>query len=70
VLVTASTIGQFAEGAGLAAAAIAVCGFLAHAPQALRGGEESALRQATVAGGLFGFVLAALVVVLSVSGVI
>lgn len=51
---------------GLAAAAIAVCGFLAHARPALTGASERRVREATVTGGLGGFVLAIFVVVLSV----
>jgi hypothetical protein len=47
------------------AAAIAVCGFLAHAWPAIAGKSEVELRVATVAGGLFGFLIAALVIVLS-----
>jgi hypothetical protein len=51
--------------AGLMAASIAVCGFLAHVKPAIDGKSEAELRTATVVGGLFGFLLAVLVVVLS-----
>jgi hypothetical protein len=47
------------------AAAIAVCGFLAHAGPALSGADEKRLRFATVVGGLIGFAIASLVIVLS-----
>jgi hypothetical protein len=69
MIVTALTIGQTAEAFGLAAAAIAVFGFLAHSPRALRGRDETSLRKATVVGGLLGFMFASFVVVLSVLGV-
>jgi hypothetical protein len=53
-----SLVGSAATGIGLMAAAIAVSGFLAHAWPALAGKDEIALRRATVAGGLGGFVAA------------
>ncbi|HEX9967737.1 MAG TPA: hypothetical protein VGB06_07310 [Solirubrobacterales bacterium] len=65
MIVAASTVSQFAEGSGLIAAAIAICGFLAHVPRALTGAEEAALRRATASGGLAGFVFAIVIVVLS-----
>ncbi|HEX5762077.1 MAG TPA: hypothetical protein VFY04_03040 [Solirubrobacterales bacterium] len=65
MLLTASTVSQFAEGSGFIAATIAICGFLAHVPRALSGAEEVALRRATAGGGLIGFVLAVAIVVLS-----
>ena len=43
MLAVASTVSQFAEGSGLIAAAIAVGGFLAHAPRALAGAKDEAL---------------------------
>jgi hypothetical protein len=48
--------------AGLMAAAIAVCGFLMQAPAALRGKEDRAVRSATVIGGLFGLLVACVVI--------
>jgi len=69
MVVFGSLASQFAEGFGLAAAAIAVCGFLTHVPSAITGADEASLHRATVVGGLIGFSIAAFVVVLSVSGV-
>jgi hypothetical protein len=65
VVVVGSIANQFAAAFGMAAAAIAVCGFLAHAGPALAGESDSKLRNATVAGGLAGFVFAVFVIVLS-----
>jgi hypothetical protein len=65
MIVTGSLASDFAAGFGMAAAAIAVCGFLAHAAPALSGAGERRLRFATVVGGLIGFVFAVFVVVLS-----
>jgi hypothetical protein len=45
-----------ATGAGLMAALIAVCGFLAHVKPALAGRTEAELRRSTVVGGLWGCV--------------
>jgi hypothetical protein len=70
VLVAASTVGQFAEGLGLTAAAMGVAGFLMHAPRALQGRDERSLREATAVGGLMGFAIATVVIVLSVMRVI
>jgi hypothetical protein len=47
-----------ATGAGLMAAAIAVTGFLTHAWPAISGKDEEDVRQATVIGGLAGFLVA------------
>lgn len=69
MLLFASTVSQFAEGFGLIAAAIAVVGFLAHAPRALKRRDERSLREATAVGGLTGFAFAILVIVLSVNGI-
>jgi len=52
---------------GLAAAAIAVCGFIAHIKPALSGADEQRLRRATVIGGVAGSVFATFVIVLSAS---
>jgi hypothetical protein len=70
VVLTASTISQIADVLGMTAAAMAVVGFLTHAPRALRGRDERSLREATAVGGLTGFALAMLVIVLSAKGVI
>jgi hypothetical protein len=51
-----------ATGAGLMAGAIAVGGFLAHAPRALRQDSDEAVRSATVVGGLAGFAAAGIVI--------
>lgn len=56
---------QFAAGLGLMGAAIAICGFVAHAGPALAGAGEKRLREATVTGGIVGFGLAIFVIVLS-----
>ncbi len=64
-MVLGSIASQFASGFGLMAAAIAVCGFLAHAKPALAKEGDAELRFATVIGGLAGFGLALLVMVLS-----
>jgi hypothetical protein len=58
-------MGDAATGAGLLAAAIAVCGFVAHVRPALSGADERELREATVKGGLAGIAIAGLVIVLS-----
>jgi hypothetical protein len=67
--VGAMTIGSLVSSAatvsGLMVASIAVCGFLAHAKPAIGGKSDAELKTATVVGGLFGFLLATLVVVLS-----
>jgi hypothetical protein len=47
------------------AAAIAVCGFLAHARPAISGKEDAELRRATALGGLAGFAIAIFVIALS-----
>ncbi len=50
---------------GLAAAAIAVCGFGAHIKPALSRAGERRVREATLTGGIAGLALSVLVVVLS-----
>jgi uncharacterized membrane protein YccC len=64
-MVTGSIASSAATDAGLLAASIAVFGFVAHARPALSGAPETRLRWATVIGGLIGFGLALLVIVLS-----
>jgi hypothetical protein len=54
-----------ATGAGLMAAMIGVCGFLAHMRPALSGDDERRLREATATGGAIGAGLALLLIVLS-----
>jgi hypothetical protein len=69
--VTGSIASQFAAGSGMAAAAIAVFGFLGHARPLLAGADERRVREAMVRGGLFGFRLAVGVGLLSVfSGIL
>jgi hypothetical protein len=58
-------LNQFAAGAGLMAAGIAVGGFIFHAGPALAKTPEEELRPITVAGGLFGLAVAIFVIVLS-----
>lgn len=65
MFVIGSLVSSIATGAGLAAAAIAVSGFLFHAAPALSGAPEERLRWATVVGGLIGAGCALLVIVLS-----
>lgn len=65
MVIAGSIASQFTEGFGMAAAAIAVCGFLAHAGPALAGADEKKIRFATVIGGLGGFWAAVFVIVLS-----
>jgi hypothetical protein len=64
-MVVGSIASQFATGFGMMAAAIAVCGFVAHAGPALSGGGERRLRKATVIGGLAGLLVSVFVIVLS-----
>jgi hypothetical protein len=65
MFVFGSIASQFATAFGMMAAAIAVCGFMAHAGPALSGASEKRLRVATVVGGLAGFFFAVFVIVLS-----
>ena len=64
-MVLATLMSDSATGAGLMAAAIAVCGFVAHARPALSVADEKRLRRATTAGGVFGIGVAVFVIVLS-----
>jgi hypothetical protein len=64
-VVLATLMSDSATGFGLTAAAIAVCGFVAHARPAFSGADEERLRRATTAGGVFGLGVAVLVIVLS-----
>jgi hypothetical protein len=59
--IIASIITDATTEIGLMAGSIAVGGFLAHAPAALQGRDEMALRIATVRGGLGGIGVAVLV---------
>jgi hypothetical protein len=65
MIAVASIAGQFAAGVGMTAAAIAVFGFLAHAPPALSDADEKKIRAATVRGGLAGLAISLAVGVLS-----
>jgi hypothetical protein len=64
-VVFGSLVSSAATGAGLMAAAIAVCGFLAHAWPAMTGKSDAELRMATVVGGLSGFAISIFVIALS-----
>jgi hypothetical protein len=64
-MASGTLVSNVTTGAGLMAAGIAVCGFLAHARPALAGKPESELRRATVIGGLGGFVVALALIALS-----
>jgi hypothetical protein len=65
MLVVASISADFGSAVGALAGLIAVAGFLAHAGPVLRGAAEQQVRQATVKGGLTGFCVGILVVLLS-----
>lgn len=64
-MVLATLMSDAATGVGLMAAAIAVCGFVAHVRPALVGDDEQRLREATVKGGVLGIVVSVGVIVLS-----
>jgi hypothetical protein len=51
-------INDAANGSGLIAGCIAVCGFLLQAPSALAKADDKSVRAAMVVGGLAGLVLA------------
>jgi hypothetical protein len=55
-------VSDAASAAGFMAASIAIFGFLLQAPAALARKEDQAVREATVAGGLFGFVIATVII--------
>jgi len=65
MVIGTTLLNQFATGAGLMAAGIAVGGFIFHAGPALTGTPEEELRPITVVGGLFGLAVAIFVIVLS-----
>jgi hypothetical protein len=65
MIVAGSIAANAATGAGLAAASIAVAGFLLHAGPALSGAPEDRLRRMTVIGGLIGLGCAVFVMFLS-----
>jgi len=58
MVVPGTLVSSAATGTGFLAAAIAVCGFLAHAWPAMVGKDEVEIRRATVIGGLGGFAVA------------
>jgi len=66
MLPVGTLINDFAAGAGLVAACIAICGFLMQIPPALAKADEKAVRAATVVGGIGGLLLAAVLGVLVV----
>jgi hypothetical protein len=65
MLVLGSVAGDFGVGVGVLAGMIAVTGFLAHAGPTLGGASEAEVRRAMVRGGLAGFTVGAVVIVLS-----
>jgi amino acid transporter len=65
VISTAAILDLAAAISGMAAALIAIGGFLAHLRPALSGADEERLRQVTVKGGAAGLIGAILVIVLS-----
>ncbi len=62
---TGSIVDQFAAMSAFLATAVALGGFLGHAPYALLGHDERELRRATAKGGLLAFLGAIFVGVLS-----
>jgi hypothetical protein len=62
VLPVGILIGDLASGAGLVATCIAVCGFLMQVRPALAREDDRSVRVATVAGGIVGLLVAALVI--------
>jgi hypothetical protein len=62
VLPVGSIIGDSASGAGLAAACIAIGGFLMQVPSALAKADDRSVRAATVVGGLIGLFFSASVI--------
>jgi len=65
MFVAGSLVTNFASGMGLAAASIAVFGFLWHVVPVLSGKPERTIRRATVTGGLIGAGLSGVVILLS-----
>jgi len=63
--VVASIASNIANGIGLLAGMIAVTGFLAHARPVLAGDPEEEIRQSMVRGGVIGFAVGSIVIVLS-----
>jgi hypothetical protein len=57
VLPVGSFLGDATSGAGLLAAAIAICGFLGQAAPALRRRDDRTVRALTVIGGLVGLAI-------------
>ncbi|HET7454319.1 MAG TPA: hypothetical protein VFJ76_02250 [Solirubrobacterales bacterium] len=66
MLPVGTLISDFAAGAGLVAACIAVCGFLMQIPPALVKADERSVRAATVVGGIGGLFLAAALIIFAV----
>lgn len=65
MFIVGSLAGSAATAFGLAAAAIAVFGFVAHIKPAVSGADDKELREATLVGGIVGLVVALFVIVLS-----
>ncbi|HEX3734242.1 MAG TPA: hypothetical protein VHU86_03715 [Solirubrobacterales bacterium] len=65
MIVIASIASDFATAVGVLAGMIAVSGFLAQVRPTLSGDPEKEIRRATVTGGVGGFIVGALVIVLS-----
>jgi len=65
MLVAGSLLSTAATCTGFAAASIAVFGFLLHVAPTLSRASDGTIRQATAIGGLFGFALAASIMLLS-----
>jgi len=62
VLPVGSIINDFASGAGLGGACIAIGGFLMQVPSALAKADDKSVRAATVVGGLIGLFFSASVI--------
>jgi hypothetical protein len=66
MLPVGSLVSDFASGAGLVAACIAVCGFLMQIPPALARADDKSVRAATVVGGLAGLLIAVALIAVAV----
>ena len=64
-MIVGSIVDNVTTGAGLMAASIAVCGFLAHARPAIAGKDEMELRRATAIRGLTGCAAALFVIAIA-----
>lgn len=68
MLPAGTLINDFASGAGLVAACIAVGGFLMQAPSALGKADDKSVRAATVVGGLAGLFVSVATIAFSLLG--